>query len=144
MADTSLSTRPAGLEPTAAEIAVGLLGAAVASIAVNSLIALVAGKFIPAGVERMGLTLAEYAPATAIGIVLGALGWCLVRRFARDPRRVLRVLVLVVLALSCIPDLGILAGGAVVVNSLALIAMHLVIAAVTVPVLSRVLPLDAR
>ncbi|KOV78070.1 DUF6069 family protein [Nocardia sp. NRRL S-836] len=144
MADTSLPARSAGLAPTAGEVVVGLLGAAVISVAVNALIALVAGKFIPSDVERKGLALVEYAPATVIGILLGTLGWYLVRRFADNPRRVLRVLVPVVLVLSWIPDLGILAAGASVVNSLALIAMHIVVAAATVPALSRILPLDAR
>ncbi|MGW6442220.1 DUF6069 family protein [Lentzea sp. NPDC055074] len=142
MADTT--ARTGALAPTAAEVVVGLLGAAVISIVVNALIALVAGKFIPDGTERMGLAVAEYAPATVIGIALGTLGWYLVRRFAGDPRRVLRVLVPAVVVVSWIPDLGILAGGASLVNSLALIAMHTVVAAATVPVLSRVMPLDAR
>jgi hypothetical protein len=144
MADTSFPARSSVLAPSAGEVVVGLLGSAVVSIAVNALIALVAGKFIPAGTERMGLALAEYAPATVIGVLLGTLGWYLVRRSARDPRRVLRVLVPVVVVLSWIPDLGILAGGASVVNSVALIAMHTVVAAATVPVLARVLPLPVR
>ncbi|MDX3659277.1 DUF6069 family protein [Streptomyces sp. ID05-26A] len=142
MADTT--ARTGALAPTTAEVVVGLLGAAVISIAVNALIALVAGRFVPDGTERMGLAVAEYAPATVIGIVLGTLGWYLVRRFARDPRRVLRVLVPAVVVVSWIPDLGILAGGASLVNSLALIAMHTVVAAATVPVLSRVMPLGTR
>ncbi|RDI34835.1 DUF6069 family protein [Lentzea flaviverrucosa] len=144
MADTSFPARSSVLAPSAGEVVVGLLGAAAVSIAVNALIALVAGKFVPAGTERMGLAFAEYAPATVIGVLLGTLGWYLVRRSARDPRRVLRVLVPVVVVLSWIPDLGILAGGAAVANSVALIAMHTVVAAATVPVLSRVLPLPAR
>ncbi|MGW6936509.1 DUF6069 family protein [Lentzea sp. NPDC054927] len=144
MADTSFPAPSSTLAPSTAEVVIGLLGAAVVSIAVNSLIALVAGKFVPAGTERMGLALAEYAPATVIGILLGTLGWYLVRRSARDPQRVLRVLVPVVVVLSWIPDLGILAAGATLVNSLALIAMHTVVAVATVPVLSRVLPLRAK
>ncbi|MEV6716603.1 DUF6069 family protein [Lentzea sp. NPDC051208] len=144
MADTSFPARSSVLAPSTGEVVVGLLGSAVVSIAVNALIAFVAGRFVPAGTERMGLALAEYAPATVIGVLLGTLGWYLVRRFARDPRRVLRVLVPVVVVLSWIPDLGILAGGASVVNSVALIAMHTVVAAATVPVLARVLPLPVR
>jgi hypothetical protein len=144
MADTSLPTRSSALAPSVGEVVVGLLGAAVVSIAVNALIALLAGKIIPADVERKGLALAEYAPATVIGILLGTLGWYLVRRFAGDPRRVLRILVPVVVVLSWIPDLGILAGGASVVNSIALILMHVVVAAAAVPTLSRVLPLGAK
>ena len=144
MADSSFPARSSALAPSVGEFVLGLLGAAVVSIAVNALIALIAGKFVPAGVERTGLALAEYAPATVIGILLGTLGWYLVRRFAGNPRRVLRVLVPVVVALSWIPDLGILAAGAAVVNSLALMAMHLVVAAATVPVLSRVLPVGVK
>ncbi len=140
MADSSFPARSSALAPSTGEFVVGLLGAAAVSIAVNALIALIAGAFVPAGAQRTGLALGEYAPATVIGILLGTLGWYLVRRFARAPRRVLRVLVPIVVALSWIPDLGILAGGATVANSLALMAMHAVVAAVTVPVLSRVLP----
>lgn len=140
MADTSLPARSV-LAPSTGEVALGLLGAAVVSIAVNFLIALLAGNFIPAGADRKGLSLAEYAPATVIGIALGTLGWYLVRRSARNPRRVLRILVPVVVVLSWIPDLGILAAGATVANSVALIAMHAVVAAATVPTLARVMPL---
>ncbi|WP_285640372.1 DUF6069 family protein [Lentzea sp. NBRC 102530] len=143
MADTSFPTRSSALAPSAGEVVVGLLGAAVASIVVNALIALVAGKFVPEGTERVGLAIAEYGPATVLGILLGTLGWYLVRRFAGNPRRVLRVLVPVVVVVSWIPDLGILAGGASPVNSLALILMHAVVAAATVPVLNRVLPLGS-
>ena len=144
MADSSFPARSSALAPTAGEVVVGLLGAAVVSIAVNSLVALLAGMVIPADAERVGLALGEYAPATVIGILLGTLGWYLVRRFARAPRRVLRVLVPVVVALSWIPDLGILAAGATVANSLALIVMHTVVAAATVPVLMRVLPVGVK
>jgi hypothetical protein len=144
MADSSFPARSSTLAPTVGEIVVGLLGAAVVSIAVNALIALIAGNFIPAGADRTGLALGEYAPATVIGLLLGAVGWYLVRRFARAPRRVLRVLVPAVVALSWIPDLGILAAGATVANSLALMVMHTVVAAAAVPVLSRVLPVGAQ
>src|ERR1041384_676901 len=92
MADTSLPARSSVLAPSAGEVVVGLLGAAVVSIAVNALIALVAGKITPADAERKGLALVEYAPATVIGILLGTLGWYLVRRLAADPRRVQRIL----------------------------------------------------
>jgi hypothetical protein len=142
MADTSVPAHPAGLAPSAGKIAVGLLGAAAVSIVVNSLIALLAGRLIPADAPRTGLAPAEHAPAAVIGILLGTLGWYLVRRSARNPRRVLRILVPTVVVLSWIPDLGILAAGATAVNSLALMAMHTVVAAAAVPVLTRVLPVD--
>jgi hypothetical protein len=139
MTDTA---RSGVFAPSAGEVVVGLLGAAALSIAVNFLISLIAGNFIPDGAERMGLAVGEYAPATVLGIGLGTLGWYLVRRFAGNPKRVLKILVPVVVVLSWIPDLGILAGGATVANSLALMAMHAVVAALTVPVLMRVLPLQ--
>ncbi len=90
---------------------------------------------------RKGLTLKEYAPLTVVGILLGTLAWYLVRRSARDPRAVLRVLVPAAVLVSLVPDFGILAAGVHLLNSLALVTMHLVVAAITVPVLVKVLPL---
>jgi uncharacterized protein DUF6069 len=121
--------------------AIGLTLAALASVALNFLIAALALAALPDEGFRKGLDLREYAPLTVAGILLGALAWQLVRRRARDPRAVLRILVPVAVVVSFVPDFGILAAGATLLNSLALVAMHLVVAAITVPVLARVLPL---
>ncbi|WNV85775.1 DUF6069 family protein [Umezawaea sp. Da 62-37] len=121
--------------------AIGLVLAVLVSVALNTAIALLANAALPAGGVRVGLTLKEYAPLTVAGILLGALAWYLVRRGARDPRAVLRVLVPAAVLVSLVPDFGILATGAHPLNSLALVAMHLVAAATTVPVLVKALPL---
>ncbi|SDF39185.1 PEP-CTERM protein-sorting domain-containing protein [Lentzea fradiae] len=144
MADTGVPARSSVLAPSAAEIVVGLLGAVVISVVANSLIALIAIRFIPEGTDRVGLAVVEYGPASVIGVVVGAIGWYLIRRHTADPKRVLRVVVPVSVLVSFIPDLGILAGGATFVNSFALMHMHAVVAAATVLVLVRVLPLSKK
>jgi uncharacterized protein DUF6069 len=120
---------------------VGVALAALACVAVNSVIAMLASSALPDGGVRMGLQLREYATLTVVGILLGTLAWYTIRGRARKPRAVLRVLVPVALVVSFVPDFGILAAGAPLLNSLALIAMHLVVAAITVPTLARVAPL---
>jgi hypothetical protein len=141
MTDTSDLTSRTQRSAVASRAAIGVALAALASVAVNSVIALLADKALPAGALRMGLQLREYAPLTVIGVLLGTLAWYLVRRSARNPAAVLRVLVPVAVVVSFVPDFGILAAGATVLNSLALIAMHLVVAVITVPTLAKVLPL---
>ena len=54
MADSSFPARSSALAPTAGEVVVGLLGAAVVSIAVNSLIALLAGMLTATAVLLHG------------------------------------------------------------------------------------------
>ena len=137
--DSHTHARPASVESGRA--AIGLTLAALASVALNSVIAALALAALPDEGFRKGLDLREYAPLTVAGILLGTLGWHLVRRKARDPRAVLRILVPVVVVVSFVPDFGILAAGATMLNSLALVAMHLVVAGITVPTLARVLPL---
>lgn len=117
-----------------------LLAAAVAAIAVNALIALAAST-IDTGGTAIGLQFAQFAPASVVGVLLGTAGWTLVRRFARRPGPVLRVLVPVVVVLTFAADLVLLATGAAgVVNVIALMLMHVVVATATVLALSRVLP----
>ena len=123
-------------------VVIGVVLASLVSIALNAAIAALTSAALPAEGFRKGLELKEYAPLTVAGILIGTLVWQLVRRRARDPRAVLRVLVPVAVVVSFVPDFGILAAGATLLNSLALIAMHLVVAVVTVPILARVLPLS--
>lgn len=122
-------------------VAIGVLAAAVVSIAVNTGVALGALALDPTG-TRMGLDLIAYGPLTVIGVLAGTIGWAAVRRYAAHARSVLRVLVPVVVVLSFIPDIGLFASGnADAVNVGGLLVMHLVVAAVTVATVSRVLPL---
>ncbi|HEX6342572.1 DUF6069 family protein [Umezawaea sp.] len=136
-------TTPRPLRPAfdAGTVVGGVVLAALASVAVNSVIATIASSALPPGGTRMGLELQEYASLTVVGILLGALAWFLVRRHADNPRAVLRYLVPAAVLLSLVPDFGILMTGVPLLNALALVAMHLAVAAITVPTLAKVLPL---
>jgi hypothetical protein len=128
-------------DTSTARIALGLAAAAVVSIALNTVVALAATALSPNGTS-MGLQLVAYAPLTIIGVLAGALGWSLIRRRAVNARATLRKLVPTVTVLSFIPDVLLLVTGvADVVNMVALLVMHVVVAAVTVTAVSRVLPL---
>ncbi len=135
---SSISTRPRST--SSAGVVVGLLAAAVVALVGNALIALVVSGLRPGGVEK-GLTFLEFGPLTVVGVLVGTAGWALVRRFARRPRAVLRVLVPVVVVLSFGADLGLMAGGTTLLNAVGLMLMHVVVAAALVPALARVLPL---
>jgi hypothetical protein len=121
-------------------IVVGLLGAAVAALIGNALIALLVSALRPGGVEK-GLTFVEFGPMTVAGVLVGTAGWALVRRTARRPRALLRWLVPVVVVLTFGADLALLAGGTALLNAVGLMLMHVVVAITTVVALTRVLPL---
>jgi hypothetical protein len=112
-----------------------LVGAIVAAIVINAIIAWVATAFgAPAGYGP--LSLPAQALFTIIGVVVGWVGWRLISARARDPRRVLRILVPLVVAVSLIPDLLLLAfpiiPGSTPAAVIALMLMHLVVAACAV------------
>jgi hypothetical protein len=117
----------------------GLGAAAVAAMLVNAVIA-TGALALGAGAAPVGLGPAEYLSASVVGVLIGTAGWALVRRFAARPAAVLRVLVPVVLVLTWIPDVAVLLGGATVVNAVALMLMHAVVATSAVLALRRVLP----
>jgi hypothetical protein len=135
MSSTTLD-RPAA---PAIRVVAGLLAAAVAATFVNALIALAASAIGP-GATPVGLQIVQFGPASVVGVLLGTAGWAVVRRFAARPRAVLRVLVPVVVLLTFGADLFLLSTGAGVVNVVALMLMHVVVASATVLALGRVLP----
>ena len=93
------------------------------------------------------LHLSAYAPLTVFGVVLGAIGWAVVRRVAKNPAGLLRWLVPLLTVVSFAPDLSLLGGGTPGSGPLAvaaLMAMHVVVAAVSVAAYRRVLPLPVR
>ena len=124
--------------PSAGVIAFGLAAAWTGATLANVAIAAIAHA---AGVSSsvMQLQVAVFAPLTIVGVIAGAGGWAVIRRFSRRPAATLRWLVPTVLVASWIPDL-LLLGGAGVGAVLALMSMHLAVAAVAVPVYARVLP----
>ncbi|MFC0112222.1 DUF6069 family protein [Kibdelosporangium aridum] len=105
-------------------IAIRLGVAALIALAANTAIALAARQFDDGGIGA-GLVPAQYLSLTLIGIVLGAVGWTVVSRYAP---RALRVVVPVVLVLTWIPDVLLLNSGATAGNVVGLMLMHVVVA----------------
>lgn len=134
-----MSTVTAPSTPISAlRIAAGLAAAAVVAALVNAMIGTLGA--LVAGAAPTGLALPAPVVASVAGVLVGAAGWALVRRFAARPAAALRVVVPVAVVVTWIPDLLLLAGGATVANALVLMAMHVVVAVSVVPVLARVLP----
>ena len=94
--------------------------AAVAALAVNTAIALVASALDDGGLG-IGLTPVAYLPATVAGLLAGAAGWTLI---ARRAPHALRVVVPAVLVLTWVPDLLLLTAGATAANVVGLMLMH--------------------
>lgn len=120
-------------------IAAILIAAVAVAIALNAVVAAVA---ISAGAPSTfgPLTFPAYALFTTLGIGAGWAGWVLIHRRAREPRRILRVLVPVLTLLSFVPDVLLLAfrfiPGTTTPAVIALMLMHLVVVAVAVPAYS--------
>jgi peptidoglycan/LPS O-acetylase OafA/YrhL len=144
MTDTVATTTPA--RRGGVTIAVGLFVAAVVATAMNAVIAAIAHG-AGASSQFQALQLPTYGTFTVIGVLAGAAGWAVVRAKARNPRRVMRVLAPAVVLVSFVPDVlvGISAGlpGASWGGVVALMVMHVVVAAVAIAAYSRTLPLPA-
>lgn len=97
--------------------------AAVAALAVNTAIALMASALDDGGIG-MGLAPVAYGPATLLGLLAGAGGWTLI---ARRAPHALRVVVPAVLVLTWVPDLLLLTAGATAANVGGLMLMHLAV-----------------
>ena len=120
-----------------------LLAAAVAVAgAANTAISVVA---VAAGAQAFApLTPPVYLAFTVLGVLAGYLGWRLVRARAQRPARVLRILVPVIVVASLLPNVALAATafipGTTLTGVIALSLMHLVVAAVAVPVYQRIAP----
>lgn len=142
----ALPSVPSARRPHFLTVAAGLLAAAAVASLINAVVALTA---LAAGAseELPALHPPAYVPLTVIGTLLGAIGWAVVRRFAKQPERLLRWLVPVVVVVSFVPDLALLGSGIPASGPLAVVAlmvMHVVVAAVAVSIYRRVLPLPVR
>ncbi|MFF4362174.1 DUF6069 family protein [Streptomyces sp. NPDC001604] len=142
----AVSSAPPAPRSRGLTVVVGLLAAAVVAVLGNVVVALLAhaagasGDFAP-------LHPSAYGPLTVFGVVLGAMGWAVVRRVAKNPAGLLRWLVPVLVVVSFGPDLSLLGGGTPGSGPLAVIAlmvMHVVVAVVAVAAYRRVLPLPVR
>jgi len=130
----------------AGQIIRGVVGAAVAAVALNTAVVLLS---LAAGVSSdfSPLHPATYIVLTVAGVLAGAAGWAAVRRWSRRPATVLRWLVPAVVAVSLTPDVVLLITDAQphtsVAGVAALMTMHVVTAAVAVPFFARTLPLPS-
>ncbi|MFF5301983.1 DUF6069 family protein [Streptomyces sp. NPDC013161] len=134
-------TRPRGLA-----VAGGLIGTALVAVAVNAVVSVTA-RAAGASDDFQPLQPAAYAPLTVLGVLAAAAAWAIIRARSAHPAALLRTLVPVILIVSLIPDVMVgvsdsrpgTSWGAVI----ALMGMHVVVAAVAVPAYQRLLPLPA-
>jgi len=123
-------------------VAGGVFAAFLLASSVNALIAVLARTMgAPDGFDP--LRFPSYVFPTALGVLAGAIGWGAVRRFSRDPERLLRRLVPSVVVISLVPDFFLFGeGGATGV--VALLVMHVAVAVIAVPVYRRIMPLRSE
>lgn len=144
MTDAASTTAP--VRRGGALIAGGLVAAAIVATALNAVVAAIAHA-AGASSQLQALQLPTYTIFTVIGLLAGAAGWAIVRARARNPQRVLRVLVPAVVLVSFVPDVlvGAFGGlpGASWGGGVALMIMHVVVSSVAVGTYLRVLPLPA-
>lgn len=133
-----VTTVPADRIATRSRVRAALILAAAVIIAVaaNAVVAAAAvATGAPAGYGP--LTPPAYGLFTVLGVGVGWVGWSLVRRRARDPRRTLAFLVPLVTIASFVPDVLLLALGFIPGTTtgavIALMVMHLVVVGVAVP-----------
>lgn len=105
-----------------------------------ALLAVAAGADPAFGPFGLGFT----AGYSALGILVGFLGWPAIRRWVPRPARAVTVLVPALTVLSFIPDLGFFdpasEAGAGPIAASALMVMHVVVAAVAQPTYQRLAP----
>ncbi|MCM3778881.1 DUF6069 family protein [Microbacterium hydrocarbonoxydans] len=132
---TTASAQPAATR-SRARAALILTTAVAIAIALN---AVVAAVVIATGAPATygPLTPPAFGLFTALGVTAGWVGWSLVRRHAKNPRRMLSILVPLVTVASFIPDVLLLAlrfiPGTTTGAVIALMVMHVVVVAVAVP-----------
>lgn len=124
-----------------------LAAGSLVAIAANSIVA-IAAHAAGASATFSPLLLPVYGAFSVLGLVAAFIGWNIVRRRAKNPRAVLRVLVPVLIVLSYIPDSVLLATGFIPGSSVtavvALALMHLVVVGVAVPICLRLSPVRTR
>jgi hypothetical protein len=123
------------------KVVLGVLAAIVVASIGNAAVSFVAQALgaDPNAVE--GLKPQGYVVLTAVGVIIAAFAWASIRKRAEDPARTLGKLVPIVVVLSFLADVPVFfLPGASLVGVLALMLMHVVVAAVAVPIFRRVLP----
>jgi hypothetical protein len=131
-ANTSItsSTRTRRTSVRRATVVVGLVAAAVTTAAAGALHA--AGVSFDVGGEM--IPLAGFAQMTLLGAVIGGVLVAIFNRCSSEPRQRFVQVAVVLTALSCVPS-ALLPDDAA--TTVALVALHLLAAAIIVPVLAR-------
>ncbi|MBC8991449.1 hypothetical protein H9X95_14940 [Micromonospora chalcea] len=111
---------------------------------INTVIAWGARALFDTPSEFEQLTLPIYGFLTVVGALAGAVGWRLIVNRSRSATRLLTWLIPAVLALSMIPDVMLLITqsqpGTTTAGAVALMLMHLGVAAAAVPAYQRFMP----
>jgi hypothetical protein len=124
------------------KVALGLLVAIIAAGVLNTVLALFARSLGASPKTVQGLNPSAYLTLTTVGVLVGAVGWAVVRARTKNPSAVLSWLVPVAVVVSFAADVPLFfVPGASPVGVIALMLMHVVVAANAVPVYRRVLPL---
>jgi hypothetical protein len=132
------------VETSKTKVILGVLATIVLASAANTAVSFAAQALGATPEVIQGLTPQAYVFLTAVGVIVAAVAWALIRSKAARPNALLRKLVPIVVAVSLLPDL-LLFGipGASPVGVVALMVMHVVVAVVAVPIFRIVLPLPA-
>lgn len=85
--------------------------AVIASVIANGIVRVVAVPLLNIPPEFQPLTWGQFIFLTVVGTGLGAIVFAVVARFAKRPIRTFRIISVVALLLSWLPDLGLLAAG---------------------------------
>jgi hypothetical protein len=123
------------------KVVLGVVAAIVAASIGNAIVSYLAQALgaDPNAVE--GLKPQGYVVLTAVGVVIAAFAWASIRKRAKDPARTLGKLVPIVVVVSFLADVPVFfLPGASAVGVIALMVMHVVVAAAAVPIFHRVLP----
>ncbi|MER5387738.1 DUF6069 family protein [Saccharopolyspora sp. NPDC002686] len=123
--------------------ALGIVSSIAVASALNTAISLAAQGLGASPSTVIGLQPMAYITLTALGVIAAAAGWTLIHAKAKNPKSLLAKLVPSVLVLSLFADIPLFfIDGASVVGVVALMLMHIVVAAVVVPVFARTLPVS--
>lgn len=134
---------PTGQKTNFAQVAVGVVAAVALASVFNTALSLAAQGLGASATVIQGLYPASYITLTAVGVVIAAAGWALIRAKSRHPRSLMNKLVPVVVAVSFLADIPLFTlEGAHVAGVIALMLMHVVVAGVAVPIFRKVLPLE--
>ena len=131
--------------PGRGAVAGWLLGGIVVANVANAVIALI-GRAAGASDDFQPLQPGAFISFTVLGVLIGAVGWAVVRRRSARPRALLTRLVPTVVVVSLVPDLMMFFSDykphADAAGIIALMVMHVAVAAVAVAAYLRAMPLN--